>query len=99
MPSAEVRRCPSTSPAAAPSPLGAVLSVAPPGRPPSRAATEVETLHRAVRAGLAARELARITVPFGPVMHSRVELLEARGFVPRGQRHEELVVVEGRRDG
>jgi release factor glutamine methyltransferase len=48
------------------------------------------------RAGLTARELARITVPFGPVMRSRAALLEARGFVARGQRSEELVVVEGR---
>ena len=48
-------------------------------------------------AGLAAREIARITVPFGPVMHSRARMLEARGFVARGQRSEELVVVEGRR--
>ena len=48
-------------------------------------------------AGLAAREIARITVPFGPVMHSRATMLEARGFVTRGQRSEELVVVEGRR--
>jgi release factor glutamine methyltransferase len=50
-------------------------------------------------AGLAARELARITVPFGPVMHSRARMLEARGLVARGQRSEELVVVEGRRGG
>jgi len=57
------------------------------------------TLDALRRAGLAARELARITVPFGPVMHSRAELLEKRGFVPRGQRHEELVVVAGQRDG
>jgi len=56
------------------------------------------TLAALQRAGLAARELARITVPFGPVMHSRASLLEARGFVNRGQRSEELVVVEGRRD-
>jgi release factor glutamine methyltransferase len=56
------------------------------------------TLAALQRAGLAARELARITVPFGPVMHSRSSLLEARGFVSRGQRSEELVVVEGRRD-
>ena len=56
------------------------------------------TLAALQRAGLAARELARITVPFGPVMHSRASLLEARGFVSRGQRSEELVVVEGRRD-
>jgi release factor glutamine methyltransferase len=51
------------------------------------------------RAGLAARELTRVTVPFGPVMRSRAAMLEARGFVARGQRSEELVVVEGRRRG
>jgi release factor glutamine methyltransferase len=50
------------------------------------------------RAGLAARELARITIPFGPVMNSRASLLESRGLVARGQRCEELVVVEGRRE-
>jgi release factor glutamine methyltransferase len=49
------------------------------------------------RAGLDARELARIRVPFGPVMHARAALLEARGLVAPGQRYEELVVVEGRR--
>ena len=49
------------------------------------------------RAGLDARELARIRVPFGPVMHARAVLLEARGLVAPGQRYEELVVVEGRR--
>ena len=57
------------------------------------------TLDALRRAGLAARELARVTVPFGPVMHSRARLLEARGFVGRGQRSEELVVMAGRRDG
>ncbi len=56
------------------------------------------TLEALRRAGLAARELARITVPFGPVMHSRATMLESRGFVARGQRSEELVVVEGRRE-
>lgn len=59
------------------------------------AAVTVAALHHA---GLAARELARITVPFGPVMHARARMLEARGFVARGQRSEELVVVEGRYD-
>ena len=49
------------------------------------------------RAGLEAREVARVTVPFGPVMHARALLLESRGLVARGQRSEELVVVEGRR--
>jgi hypothetical protein len=32
-------------------------------------------------------------------MHARARLLEARGFVGRGQRSEELVVVAGRRAG
>jgi release factor glutamine methyltransferase len=54
------------------------------------------TLAALRRAGLAAREIARITVPFGPVMRSRAALLESRGVVVRGQRSEELVVVEGR---
>jgi release factor glutamine methyltransferase len=57
------------------------------------------TVEALERAGLAARELTRITVPFGPVMRSRAAMLEARGFVARGQRSEELVVVEGRRRG
>ncbi len=56
------------------------------------------TLDALDRAGLVARELARITVPFGPVMWSRAAALESRGFVARGQRSKELVVVEGRRD-
>lgn len=55
----------------------------------------VAALHRV---GLQAREIARVTVPFGPVMHARAQLLESRGFVAPGQRSEELVVVEGRRD-
>jgi release factor glutamine methyltransferase len=45
------------------------------------------------RAGLAAEALARATVPFGPVMRSRAVLLESRGLIAPGQRHEELVVV------
>lgn len=56
------------------------------------------TLDALTCVGLLARELARITVPFGPVMSSRAAMLESRGFVRRGQRSEELVVVEGRRD-
>jgi release factor glutamine methyltransferase len=57
------------------------------------------TLAALERAGLAARELTRVVVSFGPVMLARAALLEARGFVAPGQRYEELVVVEGRRDG
>jgi release factor glutamine methyltransferase len=57
------------------------------------------TLTALERVGLAARELTRIAVPFGPVMLARAAMLEARGLVAPGQRNEELVVVEGRRDG
>jgi release factor glutamine methyltransferase len=59
------------------------------------AGTTVDALERV---GLAVREVARVTVPFGPVMSARAALLEARGFVAPGQRSEELVVVEGRRE-
>jgi release factor glutamine methyltransferase len=55
------------------------------------------TLDALTRVGLKARELARVTVPFGPVMWARAMMLESRGFVAPGQRSEELVVVEGRR--
>jgi release factor glutamine methyltransferase len=55
------------------------------------------TLDALRRVGLEARELARVTVPFGPVMWARAMMLESRGFVAPGQRSEELVVVEGHR--
>jgi release factor glutamine methyltransferase len=57
------------------------------------------TLAALRRVGLDARELARVTVPFGPVMRARAMMLESRGFVEPGQRSEELVVVEGQRRG
>jgi release factor glutamine methyltransferase len=44
-------------------------------------------------AGLKASVVARRTQPFGPVLRSRAALLERRGLVPGGQRHEELVVI------
>jgi release factor glutamine methyltransferase len=47
------------------------------------------TLAALERAGLAARELTRVVVPFGPVMRARAALLEARGLVAPGQRYEE----------
>ena len=50
-------------------------------------------------AGLTAAVAARATHPFGPVMSRRADLLEARGLVEPGQRHEELVVVRARRAG
>jgi release factor glutamine methyltransferase len=57
------------------------------------------TLARLQRSGLAARELARTTIPFGPVLRSRARMLEARGLIAPGHRSEELVIVEGRADG
>lgn len=55
------------------------------------------TVSRLADAGLDAEVLARATVPFGPVMHARVAMLEARRLVAPGQRHEELVVIGARR--
>lgn len=55
------------------------------------------TLRRLAEAGLAGEVVARADEPFGPVMRRRAAMLEARGLVQPGQRHEELVVVEARR--
>jgi release factor glutamine methyltransferase len=55
------------------------------------------TLDALDRAGLVPQVLAKVTVPFGPVMHARAALLEARGLIGPGQREEELVVVGARR--
>ncbi len=54
------------------------------------------TLGRLTDAGLDASVVSRSVEPFGPVMTARAQLLEARGVVDPGQRHEELVVVRGR---
>jgi release factor glutamine methyltransferase len=43
--------------------------------------------------GLQAAVVARRRVPFGPVMRARAGYLERAGLVPRGQRHEDLVVI------
>ncbi|TDC45326.1 hypothetical protein E1281_30710 [Actinomadura sp. KC345] len=45
------------------------------------------------RAGMRASVVARHCEPFGPVMRSRAESLEARGLLRPGQRYEGLVVV------
>ncbi|WP_243719699.1 HemK2/MTQ2 family protein methyltransferase [Actinomadura sp. KC06] len=45
------------------------------------------------RVGMRASVVVRHREPFGPVMRSRAKLLEARGLLRPGQRHEELVVV------
>ncbi|MDQ3761882.1 MAG: methyltransferase [Actinomycetota bacterium] len=55
------------------------------------------TLKRFTDAGLYAEVLTRCTVPFGPVMHLRAAMLEARELVERGQRDEELVVIGAHR--
>lgn len=55
------------------------------------------TLAALGRAGLVAGVLAKATVPFGPVMHARAAMLEARGLIAPGERIEELVVVGARR--
>lgn len=46
-------------------------------------------------AGFLPAVLARVTIPFGPVLHSRAAMLERRGLIEPGQRVEELVVVGG----
>ena len=54
---------------------------------------EAGTVRRLEAAGLEAAVVARRLEPFGPVMSSRIELLEDRGLIAAGDRHEELVVV------
>ncbi|QQQ79895.1 methyltransferase [Saccharothrix sp. 6-C] len=51
------------------------------------------TLRQLRGGGLKASVVARRTVPFGPVMRGRAEWLARRGFIARGQEHEELVVI------
>nr|WP_180218722.1 HemK2/MTQ2 family protein methyltransferase [Streptomyces albus] len=51
------------------------------------------TLEMLERGGLKASVIARRTQPFGPVLRERARLLEERGLVAPGQRHEELVVI------
>ncbi len=48
-------------------------------------------------AGFTPTVLARVTIPFGPVLHARAAMLEERGLIAPGEREEELVVVAGTR--
>ena len=58
----------------------------------------VDTTLRQLRDnGLKAAIVQRRWVPFGPVMHGRVEFLERHGLIEPGQRLEELVVIRGDR--
>ncbi len=58
-----------------------------------------QTLDQLADGGLDASVVARAVEPFGPVMTERAALLEERGVIALGQRHEELVVVRGQRPG
>lgn len=51
------------------------------------------TLQHLAGAGMVAEVVARVRVPFGPVMRARARLMEARGAIAGGERTEELVVV------
>jgi release factor glutamine methyltransferase len=62
----------------------------------SAIADEGRTLEHLEEAGLEAAVVARVVQPFGPVLRRRAALLEARGYIARGQRQEELVVIEAR---
>ena len=53
------------------------------------------TLDALTATGFTATVLSRATIPFGPVLRARAAMLESRGLVRPGQRHEELVVVGG----
>ncbi|MDR7300229.1 release factor glutamine methyltransferase [Haloactinomyces albus] len=55
------------------------------------------TLTRLRRSGLKASVVARRAERFGPVLRARAGLLEARGIIEPGQRHEQLVVIRGDR--
>lgn len=53
------------------------------------------TIDTLAAAGFLPAVLARVTIPFGPVLRSRAEMLERRGLIEPGQRSEELVVGGG----
>lgn len=59
-------------------------------------ADDARTLALLSAAGLAVAVVARAREPFGPVMRGRTTLLEQRGLVAAGQRHEDVVVIEAR---
>lgn len=55
------------------------------------------TLSRLRESGMEPGVVASRPEPFGPVMRARAALLEARGLIAPGQRHEELVVIRADR--
>ena len=57
------------------------------------------TLAQLADAGLHGEVIARRRGPLGPLMLARVEHLEAQGMLARGQRHEDVVIIRGRKPG
>lgn len=55
------------------------------------------TVDALAAAGLRPTVLARVRIPFGPVLRARAVLLEERGLIGPGERTEELVVIGGMR--
>jgi release factor glutamine methyltransferase len=56
-----------------------------------------ETVDRLSAGGLEVDVVDRRQGPLGPLLGARAGALEERGLLPRGQRHEELLVIRGRR--
>ena len=55
------------------------------------------TLAGLAEAGLDGEVIARRRGPLGPLMSARVKHLEAQGLLAPGQRHEDVVVIRGRK--
>lgn len=56
-----------------------------------------QTLADLAEAGLSAEVIARRRGPLGPLMSARVQQLESEGLLSPGQRHEDVVIVRGRK--
>jgi release factor glutamine methyltransferase len=56
-----------------------------------------ETVDRLAAGGLDVDVVDRRRGPLGPLLRARARVLEERGLLPRGQRHEDLLVIRGRR--
>ncbi len=64
----------------------------------SEVCDEASTLARLEQSGLRASVVARASVPLGPVMRARLDLLAQRGLWSAGRHDEEILVVEAHRD-
>ncbi len=56
-----------------------------------------QTVDRLAQGGLEVDVVERRQGPLGPLLRARAGALEERGLLPRGHRHEELLVIRGRR--